>query len=77
MDVLARKISTVQFQICCIGKPALEENHSAAIFFEHATASAPGPMWHATLKESGLTTMSWFGKSSESSDLNSSAISEL
>ena len=45
---------------------------------EHATASAPSPIWHATLKDSSLTIISGYpGNSFSSSALNSSAIASL
>ena len=45
---------------------------------EHATASAPSPIWHATLKDSSLRIISGYpGNSFSSSALNSSAIASL
>ena len=46
-----------------------------ADFFSHAIASAPGPMWQATLKDSGCASTSKSGKASFTSTIHPSITS--
>ena len=56
-------------------KKNMLEYQEIADFFSHAIASAPGPMWQATLKDSGCASTSKSGKASFTSTIHPSITS--